>query len=86
MSIETVLITAAQATKLQERSLLLQRASVRMTEALDLLGLPVDRPINLRTDDGPDADGMMVVAWEVPDAPPAAPPKPPRKPRKRKKD
>ena len=83
MGTETQLITAAQATKLQERAQALQVASMRMTDALDVIGLPTDRPINLRTDDGPDADGMMVVAWEVPDAP--APPKPQRKPRKRKR-
>ena len=57
------LIPYAQALKLQERSQALQVASMRMTDALDLLGLPVDRPVNLRIDAGPDADGLIAVEW-----------------------
>lgn len=79
-------ITEAQAAKLQVRAQALAVASARMTDALDMLGLPLDRPVNLLTDAGPDENGMIRVQWKVPDAPPApAPPKPPKS-RRRKKD
>jgi hypothetical protein len=84
---KSMLITEAQAGKLQERVLLARAAQERVTEALDLLGLPLDKPINMLTDAGPDENGMIRVQWEVPDAPPAPPKsKAPAKPRRRKKE
>ena len=74
------LIPYAHALALQERGVALARGQSlvevlvaqvaqdrqRMLDALTFLGLPADKPVTLKLEDGADTDGMVAVEWAGP--------------------